>query len=168
MSECHRLELDIIDVASPCEQPWNAMRGDDQIRFCDHCEKNVYNISTISREQAVHLIRRTEGNLCVRMMRRADGTLVTGDCSMLDTARRAGKAGLVAAVTLLSLLVTGGALFASHRAQGNRVANSSQNGPLQRLRDWAQPAPAPIMGFAQVPGPIVANPPNSAECAEDE
>src|SRR6516162_8887116 len=35
-------------VASPCPADWNAMQGDDRVRFCGQCEKNVYNLSAMT------------------------------------------------------------------------------------------------------------------------
>ena len=29
--------LDQIQVDSPCNAEWDSMTGNDQIRFCDHC-----------------------------------------------------------------------------------------------------------------------------------
>ncbi len=72
--------LDRIGVATPCRADWNAMSGDDKARFCQTCHKNVYNVALMSRDEAVALIAEKEGNLCVRLSRRADGTLITNDC----------------------------------------------------------------------------------------
>lgn len=72
--------LDRIGVATPCRADWNAMTGDDKARFCQTCHKNVYNVALMSSDEAVALIQEKEGNLCVRLSRRADGTLITNDC----------------------------------------------------------------------------------------
>jgi len=56
------------------------MQGNDQVRFCNQCQMNVYNISAISRKQAEELIAKTEGRLCAKLYRRADGTIMTRDC----------------------------------------------------------------------------------------
>jgi hypothetical protein len=67
-------------VASPCTASWESMRGDDQVRFCGHCSKNVYNLSAMSRSDAEALLRRTEGRVCTHFYRRLDGTILTADC----------------------------------------------------------------------------------------
>ena len=67
-------------VASPCPADWNAMQGDDRMRFCGQCEKNVYNISAMTHAEAEDLIREKEGKLCVRFFQRTDGTVLTADC----------------------------------------------------------------------------------------
>ena len=72
--------LDVIGVASPCDAAWEDMRGDEQVRFCGQCEKNVYNLSAMSREAAEQLVAQREGRMCIRFFRRQDGTLLTADC----------------------------------------------------------------------------------------
>lgn len=75
-----RSPLDNIKVASPCTAEWKFMLGNDLVRFCGQCNKNVYNLSRMTREDAETLIRRMEGRLCVRYYRRSDGTILNADC----------------------------------------------------------------------------------------
>jgi len=78
-----------IHVASPCTMSWNAMEGSDRTRYCSKCELTVYNLSGMTRGEAEALIRAREGRLCVRLFRRADGTVLTRDCpSGFRAARR--------------------------------------------------------------------------------
>jgi hypothetical protein len=72
--------LNNIKVASPCPARWEEMTGDDLVRHCEQCDKNVYNMSGLSAEAAANLFREKEGKLCVRFFRRADGTMLTADC----------------------------------------------------------------------------------------
>jgi hypothetical protein len=58
------------------------MSGDDQSRFCGRCAQFVYNLSEMTREEAEALIMETEGKMCVRFYRRADGTMLTKDCAV--------------------------------------------------------------------------------------
>lgn len=73
-------DLDQIHVASPCHENWGDMSGDERARFCGSCEKHVYNLSDMTREAAMELIREKQGHLCVRFYRRTDGTVLTQDC----------------------------------------------------------------------------------------
>jgi hypothetical protein len=83
--------VDEIDIASPCTVPWSSMRGDDRIRFCGHCRQNVYNVEALDRTEARQLVAEREGRLCVRILRRSDGTVVTANCwTRLRSARRRG------------------------------------------------------------------------------
>jgi hypothetical protein len=72
--------LEQIQVASPCQAAWDAMTGDNHARFCGQCQKHVYNLSGMTRADAEALVNRTEGRMCVRFFRRADGTVLTQDC----------------------------------------------------------------------------------------
>lgn len=75
-----RSPLDRIKIASPCTAEWRFMLGNDLVRFCGQCNKNVYNLSAMTRPQAEDLIRRLEGQLCARYYMRKDGTILTSDC----------------------------------------------------------------------------------------
>ena len=58
--------IDDVRVAQPCSQAWNEMTGNDQVRFCTHCAKDVNDLSTITRKDAMRLVRKMNGKLCVR------------------------------------------------------------------------------------------------------
>lgn len=72
--------LDHIKIASPCRADWNEMIGDERKRFCSDCKLNVYNLSAMTRKEAENLLINSEGRLCVRFYRRADGTILTQNC----------------------------------------------------------------------------------------
>ena len=72
--------LNSIKIASPCSADWNAMVGNERQRFCGQCKLNVYNLSGMTRREAENLIVNSEGRLCARFYRRADGTIITRDC----------------------------------------------------------------------------------------
>ena len=73
--------LEDVQVASPCTESWADMQGDADTRFCTKCEKHVHNLSMMSREEAEAVIAASAGkDLCVRLYRRADGTVLTQDC----------------------------------------------------------------------------------------
>ena len=74
------VNLNRLQIATPCPISWEQMTGDSRVRFCDHCQLNVYNISELSPSEAESLIALTEGRLCARLFRRADGTVLTKDC----------------------------------------------------------------------------------------
>src|SRR4051794_29700196 len=75
-----KIALEVIDIPNPCPVEWNDMRGDEHVRFCRHCSLHVYNLSEMTREVGERLVGEREGKLCVRFFRRADGTVITGDC----------------------------------------------------------------------------------------
>lgn len=72
--------LDQINVAAPCRADWDGMVGDERVRFCQQCERHVYNLSGMTRKEAENLVTNAEGRLCVRFYRRRDGTVLTANC----------------------------------------------------------------------------------------
>ncbi len=72
--------LDDIRIASPCNVSWEAMTGDAQKRFCGGCQKNVFNLSEMTRAQAEEFLATQTTTPCVRLYMRADGTVLTTDC----------------------------------------------------------------------------------------
>jgi hypothetical protein len=92
--------LDNIRVATPCKASWDDMVGDERVRFCKQCSKNVFNLSAMTRDEVHQLIARTEDELCGRYFQRADGTIMTADCTVGVRRRRrivAVAAGVLAA-----------------------------------------------------------------------
>lgn len=78
-----------LKVASPCPASWDQMKGDDAVRHCESCDKDVFQISHMSTEQVEHFLLARKGlRTCVRFYQRADGTLLTSDCSVGKKAKR--------------------------------------------------------------------------------
>src|SRR6185295_11558341 len=104
-------QIDRLRVATPCPMSWDQMTGDNRVRFCDQCQLNVYNIAELSRIEAETLIASTEGRLCARLFRRADGTVLTKDCpvGLRALRRRVAKrtAAIFAAMVSLSAVALG-------------------------------------------------------------
>ena len=102
------LELDDVRIASPCNMRWEEMTGGDKVRFCAACQKNVFNLSGMKRSEAQGLIQATEGKLCARFYKRADGTILTTDCpvGLALVARRAKRVAVGAIATSLGAVAT--------------------------------------------------------------
>lgn len=62
-----------IEVKTPCTADWNSMIGNDQVRFCEHCNLTVNDLSPLTPKRVRRLIAKSNGRLCVRYRRRADG-----------------------------------------------------------------------------------------------
>jgi hypothetical protein len=58
--------IDSISVPDPCTENWDEMTGNERVRFCSHCAKDVNNISEMTRKQAERLVRKSGGRLCIR------------------------------------------------------------------------------------------------------
>jgi hypothetical protein len=72
-----KFDINSIKVASPCSVPWGSMTGDDRSRHCGQCSLTVFNIAELTAAETERLIREREGRLCIRLYRRADGTVIT-------------------------------------------------------------------------------------------
>jgi ankyrin repeat protein len=102
--------FDRMIIPAPCEADWDSMAGNDQVRFCEHCNLQVNNLSNMTRQKAMRLVARSEGRLCVRYIRTSDGAVLTKDGSekLHRIARRVSRiaAGAFTATLSLSSAVT--------------------------------------------------------------
>ena len=111
--------LDSIDVKSPCSESWNEMRGNEQIRFCSHCAKDVHDLSQMTRKRARKIVAESNGNICVRYVRRPDGRIQTVKNTLHQITRHAG----IAAGVLGTSLAASTAAY----TQGDVRANPNEN-----------------------------------------
>jgi hypothetical protein len=102
--------LDKINIAAPCSANWDEMFGSERRRFCSECKLNVYNLSEMTREEAENFLINAEGRVCLRIYRRADGSVITQNCPVGWRAlkRRASRA--AAAIMALVMAVFSGIL----------------------------------------------------------
>ncbi|MCA9279781.1 MAG: hypothetical protein H6815_09365 [Phycisphaeraceae bacterium] len=136
-------QLEDIRIASPCPMNWDEMVGDDRTRFCEMCKLHVHNISGMTRDEATQLIRNAEGDrLCIRMYKRADGTVITQDCPVgLRAIRQKMVRGVVRVAALLLFGVsTTWALVAKGNTDRDRIASLQ---PFTTIRAWFAGKPKP-------------------------
>jgi hypothetical protein len=135
------LLLGKVHVASPCQASWDAMEGDDRARFCGQCQKNVYNLSAMTKKEAADLVRNQEGRLCVRYFKRADGTMLTADCPVGAGAKRR------KAVRNLAALAGTGVALAAYRVASAPKSAEPTTGKVVIALPMATPEPHPaVMG----------------------
>lgn len=94
--------LDNIRVATPCTADWTQMTGDERARHCNKCDKQVFDLSEMTRAEAEALIIEKHGKLCARYYRRSDGTILTSDCRIGVAAARKRKIIAVASLAMIS------------------------------------------------------------------
>lgn len=140
------------------------MPGDDQIRFCGQCRKSVYNVANMTRAEALSLIDRAEGRVCMLITRRPDGTIVAGDCwAQLRHARRRGILAFAAALPVVLAAQLWSQAFGL-RALGNLFSRAPARVPAQVADLPPPPALPPAPGGVAIPevirlGGAVALPP---------
>ncbi len=118
-------DINRMRVAKPCSMTWESLGGDDErVRSCDLCRHNVYNTAGMPRAEIEQLVSNREGRLCVRLFRRADGTLMTADCpvGVRQYARRVGRLASAAAAILFGLLGVG---------YGQKAAKEAKKGDIK-------------------------------------
>lgn len=111
-------KLENIRVRSPCGADWEAMAGDDRARFCRECDKKVYNLSAMTREQVASLISDRQGKLCARFSFRPDGTLLTLEPAAAPRAPR-GRAPRAAAAAFTAVFGLCASAFAQSPARAD-------------------------------------------------
>ncbi len=116
--------LDNVEIATPCTARWEEMAGNDQTRYCSHCSLNVYNLSGMTRQEATDVIAGAEGRVCIRLYRRADGTVLTQDC---PTGLRAARERAVRSIRNIAATVA--ALFAGIAGFGAKQAWAQDDSP---------------------------------------
>ncbi len=159
--------LDQIRIASPCDVPWDAMKGDDRRRYCDRCELHVHNISAMTRAEAEAFLQSAlsaGGRVCGTFYRRADGTILTQDCpvGLAALRRRARNTGLKVLAVVLTMLGMGSWLRARESERGWRQ-DWRQMQPYERVCEWlgvsapALPPPAGGILLGDISWPPPAN-----------
>lgn len=127
--------LDRVRIASPCNMSWESMSGSDRARFCNQCELHVYDISQLSRKEAVTLIASTQGGICARIYRRSDGTVLTRDCPVgLRALRR--RVSRIAGAALAALI----SLFSVATAQKRTPDQARETIGLHQIQRKKTPA----------------------------
>jgi hypothetical protein len=62
------------------------MRGDDKRRFCEHCQKNVHNVSAMNEKERAEFAKPLHQHECVVYFQRPNGMIA--DLSLLSFVRR--------------------------------------------------------------------------------
>lgn len=145
----HRLR-----IASPCTASWDRMTGDDRVRHCGGCNKNVFNLSAMPEAEAAALLAQQPANgLCVRFYRRADGTVMTSDCGAPSAARRPLPVLATAAALAMSLTAC-----APSATTPDDIMKGSPPQVDSSVDHGRAPAARPLYIMGEVPVPVVANP----------
>jgi hypothetical protein len=101
-----KFDLQNLQVASPCSQRWDTMKGDDRVRHCASCKLNVYNVQAMTAAEVQELVERKTGRLCLRLYRRWDGTVLTSDCPVgVAKVRMRAAAALATAAAFAAVLL---------------------------------------------------------------
>jgi hypothetical protein len=140
--------LDSVRIASPCKADWNEMAGDDRVRFCGTCAKNVYNLSAMTREEAERLLVQTEGRVCARLYRRTDGTVLTTDCPVGEERKAVRRLALVTAGSTALVAASLVARASLLEALPGELRSKNEPAPAYAAREPEVVPRAPLSGSA--------------------
>ncbi len=90
----------VIDIPEPCPESWSNMVGSDRERRCDRCEKQIHNLSELSRAEIAELV--TRENVCITLEVKPNGELVTAEPRAHDKRSGVRKVVLAAALSALA------------------------------------------------------------------
>ena len=121
--------VDSIRVDTPCSEDWNEMAGNDQVRFCSHCSKNVNDLSALTRKEAKKLVTASGGNLCVRYVRHPLTHAPVYADQLVQIARRTSKiaAGVMSATLTMSTLTFAQGGIGSQGHHSEQLASQESN-----------------------------------------
>ena len=141
--------LSHVRIAAPCRADWERMQGNERVRFCGECSRNVYNLSNMPKKDAEALILNAEGRLCVRYYHRSDGTILTGNCPVGLQALKRRVSGISRAVasSVLSFFAGMAVLAGLQQAQNSLNALTEVDAdlidPVPFVEEEAAPPPPP-------------------------
>lgn len=142
--------LNHVRVASPCNARWEDMTGDDRSRFCQRCQKHVFNLSAMTQAEAEAFVRETEGKFCGRFHRRHDGRMLTADCPTGRRIRRDRVARWCGAAFAAVMVFLGGRLTL-------RSAESKSDGSSKPHGGSKATQPPALLGEVNAEPPVMGD-----------
>ncbi len=145
MSETRAVRSLRLRVASPCTEDWEGMTGNHLVRYCGKCEKNVYNLSELTANEATRLVEQMEGRMCATFYTRTDGSVLTADCPVGAKKVRRKRQVIAAAFGALAGLFGWIARPAPAHVMGD-IAEPRVAGGIEPMPAPPPPAPPPEIG----------------------
>lgn len=137
MSRSLRPTLERLRVSSPCNADWDAMTGNSEVRFCEHCSKHVHDLSAMTRREAEQLVAESNGRLCIRYRSSSNNRVITKDTppmlhAIRRTSTRASRLAAGAFTAALSVTtVAASAIAQTLPISASVVAIDERNSPAQ-------------------------------------
>lgn len=117
--------LDQLIIQKPCKADWQSMSGNDRVRFCEHCNLRVTDLSSMSRSEAMRLVARSQGRLCVRLVQTSGGRIVPHKDRIYGIGHRVSQ--LAAGVFTATLSVTTAAAQSGSQIDRARTESATVN-----------------------------------------
>lgn len=133
--------VNAIEIKNPCSENWDEMHGNSTVRFCSHCAHSVNNLSEMTRREAVRLVRRSEGRLCIRYIKDPKTSRPLFSENLYKITRRA--TGLAAGVMTASITLST-ATYAQGGMIGPPLSLSHLQAGVDPVKKKTVPAPETV------------------------
>ncbi len=92
-------------TGSPCSADWDRMIGNEHVRYCPECKRDVYDFSKMKDKDIEQLLSLREQRLCARVRQRPNGIVITTDssASFAVLVRRISRVASIALATAISV-----------------------------------------------------------------
>lgn len=136
--------LERVYVASPCDASWDSMEGNERLRNCGDCSRQVFNLSDMTRVEAEAFLRENGTSQCLRFYRRKDGTIMTDDCPVgLRKIRNAARRIRQVAALFFGSLISTCAVFAQSSECATSAKSEGAGSQVNRTL-WRKPQQAQL------------------------
>jgi ankyrin repeat protein len=145
---------ELLQVSEPCPAEWGSMSGDARVRFCARCQKQVHNLSEVTPREALDLVLRSGGRLCMRIERDPQGMPRTRSLAepLYQIGRRASRLAAGAFGAALTLCSAAGARAQTPAPEpAQQVVNTTSGEPAAAV------PPSPIIDLPAPPGSAEPN-----------
>jgi ankyrin repeat protein len=120
-----------LEIKEPCSVEWGSMSGNGRVRFCARCQKHVHNLSEFTPREALDLVLRSGGRLCMSIERDERGAPRTRELAepLYQIGRRVSRLAAGAFGAALTLC-SAAAASAQTPAPAQQVVTTSTDAPM--------------------------------------
>ncbi|HRH46035.1 MAG TPA: hypothetical protein PKY82_30610 [Pyrinomonadaceae bacterium] len=69
--------LENFEVPKPCSMNWDEMKGNEEIRHCDRCQHQIYNLSEMPTRRALKVLNQPDEKVCVTYLQDDNNKVIT-------------------------------------------------------------------------------------------
>lgn len=69
--------LNNFEVPKPCSMNWDEMNGSEEIRHCDRCQHQIYNLSEMPKRRALKVLNQTNEKVCITYLQDENNKVIT-------------------------------------------------------------------------------------------
>jgi hypothetical protein len=152
--------LDKIEVKTPCSENWDEMRGNDKTRFCSHCAFEVNNLSAMTHKEALKIVRRSDGRICVRYVKNPETNAPVFRGKLYQIGRRTGIAASVlgASLSLSSMTYAQGGIDITNIVKTDTEVSQSKKSDKDKMESETESETTSVSGtIVDSQGAVVPN-----------